>query len=272
MAVTVTEIPERLHDSLVDRFGESQSRRYRGYFFSQSLREILEILPEDSIIEIQGRRKVLDGDHVVASTKCASLTMKKEYELDVCYHRDQHGPFVPEEIIGLMDSEDCIGDVAVNRLVFRFTHKNLHNHLLNVLEDTLGFSLESHYRQPFFAVMESQDPGNDHVKTLVKNYHDEHYYSKLGYGWKTRTLDLVELWSADAYRDVKGVVASDSVRNYTLREIEDLCINRVSEEDNLCGAVNSMLVINRWRNVFGAGSTDTKSWQWKENEGWVREI
>lgn len=110
------------------------------------------------------------------------------------------------------------------------------------------------------------------IRRAVTQFHDDRYFKRggsddtPGLGWKKRTLDLDAVWSYRAFTESGGT----PFYGMTMEDLEDLAINHTGETDHEYGAINSPLVINKWRKEFSRGTTETKPFQWTEHGEWVR--
>lgn len=277
--ITRGEIPGRVNDILVNEFSDEQEARVRGYFVSQSLRKIMEFLDPDDIHSLTAKRRVnkstdtipLDGEFAEYTTVEASNTVHTQ----TAYRRDaHHTTFDWQGLEAWLDKQPDVHDLCISELVIRIENEALREHLYTVLNHATGFKDKGEFLPPFFAVMRSQKPGEPAARRAVKEYHEPYYFKpaeqtdgdRRGMNWRVRTLDLMALWSLRAWTDSGNM----PLYNLTMHDIEDLAINHVGSQTPEYGAINSKLVINKWRSKFSDGTSDFKRWEWIEQEGWVQ--
>lgn len=287
MSVQVEDIPELVHETLVDKYGESQETRSRGYFYSQSLKKLLNYVEPENVHALHAKRQVKNKSESFPSLSAGNVgdytrseeQIKVSYEVD--YERAKHGTFDWDTILSDIKQKD-LEDLPVERFVFAAENDDLHEHLLELLEDTIGFAQPGQFEQPFFFEMESRSAGLAAVKDKVKREHPTWYFrgdpdnpDKTPLGWKHRTMDLVGVWSKNAWMESDNVVATQSRgsarKQLTMKDIEELVFNYVGTDEPQFGAVNSKLVINKWATTFGNSVTGIKSWEWLSSGRWKRE-
>lgn len=268
--VHIEDIPERIQSALVDEHGESQDSCVRGYVPSQSLSWLMEFLNDDQIQRVVARRTVKDNtesfgvftsslpDHLDAEEQ-----LKREVVVD--YDRSKHYDFEWGPISDFL-AESGIDDLAVNTLIFRMDHKTLRDQLFEVLQTGIDFppSYKSEFEDPFYFVMESRAPQTSKDYDMVEKVHDDGELKKLG--WNPRTLDLMSVWSHHAFLN-----SGNKPMGITQYELEEYAFNQRESDSPVFGAVNSMLVVNKWRQAFSRGKTELRHFDWKEREGWVRQ-
>lgn len=265
------DIEEAIHSTLVDQHGEGQTKRVKGYFFSQSLHELMKYLDSGDIMVLQGERDVKDKSESFGRLSLPSVSdytsmeeqLKRQFVID--YDRRKHGQFNWPEVKKLV-TDYGLTDIAVSKVVYRFTDDDLHGHLLSLLQEAVGYSYESNFEQPFYAVLQSRPPGSDLARRKVRQYNDDSVFTDLG--WQVRSMDLDAVWSHRAWTNDPNVVAG----RHTQRGLEDLAFNHVSDDAPEYGAVNSNLVFTKWRRQFTNGQNPTarKAWEWSEDGDWKR--
>lgn len=276
--VEMSDLPERTQEHLRREYGVSQDRRVCGYFHSQSLRKILQHINAEDIIEVVGRRRVTSTSNELPNLgrggylDYTTLTDKRKLAVDLAYDRTECGRvFDAEGILELLDEEGSLYDIPVQKLVFRFENDQLHDQLTELLCDVANYDSLGVFEQPFHAVMHGRAPGTRGAERQVRDYHNPRYFEKDGdgLGWQVRTLDLTAIWSLNAWT-CREVIGTDNDEKVTLHDLEDHAINHVADETPVFGAINTKLLVNKWRQKFSRGVTDTKSWEWDETGGWVR--
>lgn len=278
-ASNVDEIPSAIHDTLVDEYGDSQKERVRGYFMSQSFRELMAFLDPEDIQELHASSQVTEESAAVGVPKPirdyaegSSYTRRK---LKLVYNRKKHPTLDPNAVIDWLNDNPEIYDLPVSRLVLQVRNDALYDHMLELLEQAIGFPDPGEFEQPFFAVMESSKAEMPKVRRNVREYHEDFYFrnpsnqgeSRSGLNWNVMSMDLKALWSYRAWSNSKNQPFS----GYTMHDIEDLAVNHVGSSTPEYGAINSKLVVNKWRQEFSRGTTDLKKWEWEDDQqGWVR--
>lgn len=262
------QVPELVHDALVDMEGDGQEQRVKGYVRTQSINEVFKYIDPDDVIRLEAKRLVKDKTESFGRLSLPSIKkytsmeeqLRRSFVID--YDRVKHGKFNWPEIRKIID-EEGLGDVAVTNLVYRFESQELYERLGKLLNRVLDFSEDggTFFNQPFHAELRSRAPGHSHARQEVRTYNEESIFVDLG--WKVRTLDLDAIWSFDAWRN-EGMVNKST----SMRRVEELVFNHVSDEIPQYGAVNSPLVVNQWKKTFGPGVTNHKEWEWTEEGDW----
>lgn len=262
------DIPQRIHDVLVNEYGEEQGRKVRGYVKTQSMRELFKYLDSDDIIRLKARRLVKDKTESFGRLQLPSIKdytsleeqLKRSFVID--YDRVEHGRFNWPEIRSVIEDEG-FGDMAIERLVYKFDSQQLHDLLLNLLDDAVEYreTGSTYFNQPFHADLSTAYPGHEQAREQVTNYNDQSLFKELG--WKVRTLDLNAIWSLDAWRN-KG---ENVLYDFTQRQIEDMAFNNGLGEGTY-GAINATVVYNAWRNSIGPGVVSHKEWEYTQGEDW----
>lgn len=269
-AVEPEDIPELVHDALVDEHGEGQERRVKGYIRTQSIRELFKYLDPDDVVHLETRRRVTDKTESFGVSLPGSVSqyikkeelLKRRYRIN--YDRLEHGDLDWSEVESIIDGDD-LSDMAVDRLVYRFEDQQLYDRLLSLLDAVMDYAQtgETHFNQPFHAELKARSPGASHAKDEVRNYHGEAMFGD--HGWNVRTLDLDAIWSLDAWKREGKHVMGKGVHQ---RRVEELAFNSVSGDAPEYGAVNSNLVVNTWKKAFSPGVTGVKEWEWTEDLEW----
>jgi hypothetical protein len=270
----IEDVPKRVYEALIDEFGDSQDRRMRGYVPSQSIQKLMGYLEPHQVQRVKAVRRVKDKSESFGMVGYdlpnyveAEEQLKRELILD--YDRAKHKEFDWERLQEfLVESE--LKDIAVRKLVVRMENEQLRDHLFKLLQSGLNYpsSYKSEFTDPFYFVMKSKPAELDKDYRKIKDEHEDGYLKELG--WQQRCLDLMGIWSHKAWTKSGCSPMADESGKVTQRDIEELAFNRLEDDEPVFGAVNSPLVINRWRTPFGRGTTDMRHFEWQEQNGWVR--
>ena len=268
-AIKAEDIPERIKEALVNQHGESQDRCVRGYVPSQSLQWLMEFLDGEQIQRLKAKRTVKDDtqpfdifNQTLPSHVDAEEQVRREVVID--YDRSKHLGFDWEPVRDfLIDSG--INDLAVSKLTFRMDNQGLRDQLFAVLRDGIQYpkSYKAEFTDPFYFVMESKAPQTSKDYDMVDKVHEEGELKELG--WNPRTLDLMSIWSHHAFTK-----SGNQPMGVTQYELEEYAFNQRESDSPVFGAVNSLLVVNKWRQQFSRGKTEKRVFDWQEQKGWVR--
>ena len=268
-AIKAENIPERIKEALVNQHGESQDRCVRGYVPSQSLQWLMEFLDGEQIQRLKAKRTVKDDtqpfdifNQTLPSHVDAEEQVRREVVID--YDRSEHLGFDWEPVRDfLIDSG--IDDLAVSKLTFRMDNQGLRDQLFAVLRDGIQYpkSYKAEFTDPFYFVMESKAPQTSKDYDMVDKVHEEGELKELG--WNPRTLDLMSIWSHHAFTK-----SGNQPMGVTQYELEEYAFNQRESDSPVFGAVNSLLVVNKWRQQFSRGKTEKRVFDWQEQKGWVR--
>lgn len=273
-AVAIEDIPQRIYDTLIEEFSDDQDRCMRGYVPSQSIQNLMEYLEHENIQSVTAKRCVKDQSesfgmvgYDLPSYVEAEEQLKREVILD--YNRAKHKDFEWQRIQDFLVDSD-LEDIAVRKLVIRMENKNLRDHLFTLLQEALNYpsSYKSEFTDPFYFVMQSKPPEVNKDYRNVQDAHEDGYLKKLG--WGPRCLDLMAIWSHRAWTKSGCSPMADNGGKVTQHDIEEYAFNRMEDDEPVFGAVNSPLVINRWREPFGRGLTDMRHFEWSQEGEWVR--
>jgi hypothetical protein len=270
-------IPERVHEALVEQFGEEHSARVRGCFISTSLRKLMEFLDPDDIHSITAERRINKSTEDISLggeiSKYTDVEESHTLRASLCYRRDAHHTvFDWGSFREWLDSEPDVHDMSVSEIVIRIQNEALRDQLYQVLNYATGFQDQGEFLNPFFAVMQSKRPRMPRTRRAIQNFHEPYYFKpanktedgQRGMNWPVRCLDLMALWSLRAWTD-SGI---KPLYDMTMHDIEASGINHIGQTQPEYCAINSKLVVNKWRSKFSRGTTDAKRWEWLQNEGW----
>lgn len=263
------DIPGLVKETLVDEFGDSQDRCVRGYVPSQSIQKVMEYLGPEHIQQVHGKRLVKDTTESFKRPgydlpEYIDLEEQLKRQLRIRFDRAESGEFDWDIVQDFLIDSD-LKDIAVSKLVIRMENPDLRDHLFTLLQKSIDYpeGYRKEFIDPFFFVMESRAPEIDKDYRNVEKAHDQSYLKELG--WSPRCLDLLSIWSYRAW-----VNSGNKPMGVTQREVEELAFNQRESNEPVFGAVNSMLVVNRWRSPFGRGMTDLRYYDWTEQKGWER--
>lgn len=277
--ITREEVPGRVHQALMDEFGDGQKQRVQGAFISTSLRKVMEFLDPESIHSVKIERETTQKktdipipesfDPFTKVNETRRLELRQRYDKKEDYH-----DYPWKDIREWLDETPEIHDLSISELVFKIENDDLRDQLLRVLQKAIGFSDSGEFESPFFAVMKSCPPGDPSTRRAIRDYHEDYYFQStdqtdgdMGMNWPIRSLDLVGLWSHRAWADS----SNQPFYGMTMRDVENLAINHIGSDAPEYGAINSKLVVNRWRSHFSRGTTQFKAWVWVEDQkGWKR--
>lgn len=292
-AVDPDDIPRRVYKAIVDRHADSQDEKVQTVVGTQSLRTVLERLSANNeemprILRVTGSRTSKTDDmslpvtgtlrHYLDYGMNQSITARLSYD-----YLDHRVEFPREEIVDWLNaSGDHTPDVALDSLAIEVEDTQLYDHLLAVLTDAVDLIDRKEFDQPLVAEFESYSTRGEpaFIERMVRQHHDDRYWTSgsettpagdRGLGWSPRTLDLIGIWSKKAWTgNTQAVVHTYAGDNLWIDDIEELAFNPAGGNVKVYGAVNSKLVGNRIRGLFGNSITDFKTWKWDTTEGWIR--
>lgn len=289
------DFSEAAYETLTDLHSD-QERRQVGYFRSQGLRQIMEALaiePED-IMYLVGRRRVDETSHEIPWFGYANIqqfvdaTEKRQAYIQIEFDKHVHGAFSWSNLKGWLDEteNEDIYDIPINEIVFQFRDDDLEEHLWEYIQEVcsrhdaltkIDGSYRNEFKQPFFAQLKSNTPGSNQVKSAVKSYNPDRYFmrgesytpeGKRCLGWNPHTLDLKAIHSHRAYSESGNVLFKDSKGNeYTIRDVESWMVNHSERDHQAYGAINSLLLINKFKRAFVDGVAQ-KKFVWSDEGVW----
>jgi hypothetical protein len=266
--VQAEEVPQLVFQTLVDEFGESQQRKYKGFVATQSLRNLMDYVPAEQVTGMTATADVQDADESFkgpappgSARHCIDTQEKLITSVDLNYSRGTHGSFPWDDIQAFLDLETTpVDDLAVRSLTIRLENEQLESQLRRVLTAAIDLGDKKYLQQPFFFSMRSRQAQRKE-RDAVKKHNDKEFLKRVGY----RVLELRDMYSLRAEQD-----KADPVMGVTPRELEDLALNYEDDESQSFGALYSKLIINKWRAAFSRSLVDTTSFRWSEDGTWRR--
>lgn len=266
--VQAEQVPQMVFRTLVDEFGESQQRKYKGFVATQSLRNLMDHLQTDQVVDIYAEADISSKDETVkgptppgAAKHCIEAQEQLKTWVELNYDLGKHGAFPwPDVVEYLNRATTPVDDLAVRSLTIRLENEQLQNHLRRVLSASIDLGDKKYLKQPFFFTMQSR-LAQDKERDAVKKHNDEQFLKRVGY----RVLELQDMYSLRAMKD-----KSDPVMGVTPRELEDLALNYEDAESKSFGALYSKLIINKWRAAFTRSLAGTTMFRWSEDGTWRR--
>ena len=290
-----SDLPKRALKSIVtDAFWREQTdtstRRYVPYSFTQGLRKLMGHNSPDNIQELDANRSFNSGRESLTSVVDSDVSdifegeevTRKQFDLE--YNRGSDGEFEWSELRSLFGQPGVIYDLPVRHVVIRIVNEELEERWISALEEAISiddFPTEW-IEPPFFAVLESADPGDSDARSNVKELHEEFYYKPKfrveenhdGMDWQLRTLDLQSIWSYQAFVNRSEPILTTRVEDrqfdWTPRRIENYLLNYFDSEDDYTGILRDSDFVNLWRRVYSRDVTSTKEFAWEEEEEWVQ--
>lgn len=290
-----SELPEAPVRSIVaDEFFESQmdtsTERYIAYSFTQGLRKAMAHLNTDNIQEITATRSFnssRDNLSAVSGSSVSSIMsgeriQRKQFELD--FDRGESGEFPWPELRSVLAQPSTIYDLPIRRIVVRFNNEEFLDEWKSRLRSAIeieGFPT-NWIEPPFFAVLESKEPGNSDARDRLRDLHEDFYYKPKfqvdedyeGMDWPLRTLDLISLWSYQAFVNRPEPIftyrETDRDFDFTPRRIERYIMNYFHPEENYTGMIRNSDFAGLWRRVYSRDLTSTKRFAWEQEQEWVQ--
>ena len=289
-----SKLPWRaLDDILADDFSDSQSDidkpLYIPYSFTQGLRKAMGHLSPENIQQLQADRSYnIDRDKIscverssISDIFSGEVVQRKQFELD--YNKADDGDFPWIEISSLLGQPSIIYDLPVRKIVVRFYSDEFAEKWKDTIESAIdidGFP-SSWIEQPFFAVLESQEPGDSDARVNIRGIHDEFYYKPMfeseeeyeGMDWSIRSLDVRNVWSYQGFinrpEPILTTRRGDRQFNWTPRKIEKYVMNFFDPSENYSGAFRNNPFASLWRRAYSTDVTSLKRFEWEEGEEWV---
>lgn len=262
------QVPQMVFRALVDEFGESQERKYKGFVATQSLRNLMDYLAADEVVSLYAEADIShDSDPAQgpippgAAKHCIEAQEQLKTWVELNFDLGKHGEFPWSDIQMYLNQEHTpVDDLAVRSLTIRLEDEQLQTHLRRVLGEAIDLGDKKYLKQPFFFQMCSRQAQRKE-RDAVKQHNEEEFLKRVGY----RVLELEEMYSLRAMKD-----KSDPVMGVTPKELEDLALNYEDDETKSFGALYSKLIINKWRAAFSRSLADTTAFDWTEDGTWKR--
>jgi hypothetical protein len=263
------QVPQLVFQTLVDEFGESQQRKYKGFVATQSLRTLMNYIQAEQVVEVYAEADISADSEPTqgpvppgGAKHCIQAQQQTKTWLELNYDLSKHGELPWLDIAEYLDLETTpVDDLAVRSLTIRVENEQLELQLRRVLEAAIDLGDEKYLKQPFFFTMRSR-PAQNKERDAVKEHNDNEFLKRVGY----RVLDLRDMYSLRAKQD-----KADPVMGVTPRELEDLAFNYEDGATQSFGALYSKLIINKWRAAFSRSLADTTAFRWSDEAlGWRR--
>lgn len=266
--VHVEDVPQLVFSTLVDEFGESQERKYKGYVGTQSLRTLMGYLDADQVVEMKATADIQDAEESFkgpsptgAARHCLDVQEKLVTSFELNYSRSKHGAFPWADIGEHLDRESVpVDDLAARRVTVRVESNELEGHLRRVLSEAINLHDKKYLQSPFFFSMRSR-VAEGAERRVVKKHNEEEFVKRVGY----RVLQLNDMYSLRAMQD-----KADPVMGRTPRELEDMAFNHNADDAHSFGALYSNLVINKWRQAFSRSIGEKTPFRWTDSGQWER--
>ncbi|WP_134668877.1 hypothetical protein [Halorussus marinus] len=289
-----SDLPTRALESIVtDKFYKEQSdvgtRRYVPYSFTQGLRKAMGHLNADNIQELDANRSFNTGRDNLAVLSNSTVSeifngeevSRKQFELS--FDRGEHGSFPWSDVRSNL-GQSTIYDLPVRRIVVRFSNEEFEKEWKETIESAINIDdfPTSWIEPPFFAVLESTDPGDSDARENVKNLHEEFYFKPKfrsdedfdGMDWSIQTLDLQSVWSYQGFvnrpEPILTTRAGDRQYEWTPRRMEKFLMNFFHPEEDYTGVIRNSEFAGLWRRIYSRDVTSTKEFAWEEDEEWVQ--
>lgn len=269
-------VRDKVHDHLIGSGSAQEDRKFVGYFMSQSLWKICNMVDTEKIVEIDGGSSQSEKIDCATNHSYSSHEQIEKDEYEVSY---RSGPGVGSfDVDGIKQECDELGlrDVCVTNVTVRIDDDELYNELYDILDATGVYDMDM-FEQPIYAEMNDTKVPED-MKSMRRWMRDKHpswYFGKgSSMNWNYRTLELDSIWSRNAWVEDGTVVA----RGYdgdglTVRDLEEKILNYHAVSDPVISPVNSRMVTRAWRNALDLSNntdpiTGTKVLDWSQREGW----
>ncbi|WP_135826428.1 hypothetical protein [Halorussus ruber] len=289
-----SDLPKKALKSIVSaKFYQEQkdvgTRRYVPYSFTQGLRKAMGHLNPDNIQELEASRSFNTGRDNLTTLSGSSVSdilqgeeVKRE-QYDLSFDRGEYGNFPWSDIRSVL-GQSTIYDLPVRRIVVRFSNEDFESEWKDTLETAIDIDdfPTSWIESPFFAVLESAEPGDSDARKNVKNLHEEFYFKPKfrtnedfdGMDWSIQTLDLQSVWSYQGFVNRPDPILTtrtgDRQYDWTPRRIERFLMNFFHPEEDYTGVIRNSEFAGLWRRVYSRDITSTKEFAWEEDEEWVQ--
>lgn len=276
-------------DQFLKERTDTNSKRYVAYSFTQGLRYTMDHIAPDQVQALDANRSFNTGRQPINSVNQSPISNLLEAvnvtrrQLDLEFDRAKNGQFPWNEIESVLGTGDVIYDLPVRRLVVRFESEEFMEQWVDTIESAIDSSIPTEWIEPpFFAVLESSEPGDSDAKKNLKNLHDSFYYKPKfrvqadfdGMDWQMRTLDLESVWSYQGFIDRPQPILtsrkSGKKYDWTPRKIEKYLMNYFDPESEYSGVIRTSDFAGLWRRKYSREFTSTKEFVWEEDQEWVQ--
>lgn len=290
-----SDLPIRALKSIVtEKFYEKQSnvgvKRYVPYSFTQGLRKAMGHLSPDNIQELEANRSFnskRNDLNVISNSNVSRIFHGEEIrrkQFEISFNRGEHGDFPWDEVRSMLGQPSTIYDLPIRRLVVRFSNEEFETSWREAIESAIGVDdfPNTWIEPPFFAVLESTEPGDSDSRDNVRGLHEEFYFKPRfrvdedheGMDWSIKTLDLRSVWSYQGFVDRAQPILTtrrgDRQYEWTPRRIERYVMNFFHPEEDYTGVIRNNDFASLWRRIYSRDITSTKEFEWEEEEEWVQ--
>lgn len=264
-------------------------RRFKPYSYTEGLRKTMNYVEPEDIQELVANRDFgLQADQIteVSNSPASDFVVGKNtkgrsFEID--YNRVDHGPFRWSEVRDLLGRPSTLYDVPVRRLIVRFRDDKFKSDWISYIEEAIDVTdvPTDWIEPPFFAVLESTEPGETDARDGVRRMHEDFYFNPEakttrgdeGLPWNIVTLDLQAIWSYRAFvRDDEPVMSNwVGEVDWTSRKLEHVIMNYFNPGNRYSGRLYNSSFAGDWRRLFSLEATSTKVFEWEEGEEWEQQ-
>jgi len=290
------DIPWKALKPLVtDEFLEKQqkkedTKRYVPYSFAQGLRKTMAHQSSEDIQEVDANRSFNSDresiDSIASSDVSNILTgdivRRKQFELD--FDRSENGTFPWADIRSVLGQSSTVFDLPVRHLVVRFENEEFEKEWRDAFEEAIEMDNPplSWIEPPFYAILESSEPGDSDARDRVREAHEDFYFQPKfssdedyeGMDWSIRTLDLQSVWSYQGFinraQAIHTVREEDHQYEWTPKRLEQYIMNYFEPSEDYTGILRNSDFAGLWRRTYSRDITSTKVFEWEEDEEWVQ--
>lgn len=275
---------------LDERKQKEDTKRYVPYSFTQGLRKAMAHLSTDNIQEVDANRSFnTDRESIgaIASSNVSDIMegdiiRRKQFELE--FDRTKYGDFPWTDIRSVLGQSSTVYDLPIRHIVVRFEDEEFESKWRNAISEAIEMNNPplSWIEPPFYAVLESSDPGEGDARDRVRETHESFYYKPMfktekeyeGMDWSVRTLDLQSVWSYQGFTNraqaIHTVHQGDRQYDWTPRRLEKYLMNYFEPSENYTGVIRGSDFAGLWRRAYSRDITSTKVYEWEEDEEWVQ--
>lgn len=264
-------------------------RRFKPYSYAMGLRKTMDYVGPDEIQELIANREFgIDAESIpeVLNSSVSHYVDGKNTQgrnFEITYDRASHGPFDWAEILELLGDPSTVYDVPVRRLVIRFDDEDFVSDWISYISEAIGLDKvpTDWIEAPFFAVLESAEPGEAEAREGIRRMHEDFYFDpdtkanqdKGGLPCPMVTLDLEAVWSYRAFVGNDDPVLTNWAGNedWTPQKIEGALMNYFAPESRYSGRLYNSSFAGDWRRTFSLEATSTKVFEWEEDEEWEQQ-